>query len=398
MSMLKNLGAYSLRWAQRFQSEQAAPETKATLADALFAVTLALLVYGVTMVYSASAVFAGKRYGTDTYFMTRQLSFCVLGLILMWGVKRIGLETFQKHLPKLWMIGAVVLILVLIPGIGKTAGGARRWLPIAGIPIQPAEFAKILVILLMAHAIARKEARALPESHLWKMALWSQLFVFLVLCERDFGTTVILELLVVLMLFLGGARLGWLIAFLAACVPIAVYLVQKSPYRMRRVNAFWDPFSDRRGAGYQLGEALISIGSGGPFGTGLGDSRQKLYFLPEAHTDFIFAIIGEELGFLGVLLLIALFAAYLGIAFAIARRAKSLFARNAVLGLSFWIVLQAAINMCVATGLLPTKGLTLPFISSGGSSLLSCLVATGLIMSVVSAPERAAPGVSRGRN
>jgi cell division protein FtsW len=209
----------------------------------------------------------------------------------------------------------------------------------------------------------------------------AQTFVLLVLFERDFGTAVILELSIITLLYLGGAPLRALLLAGAMLIPVAAFLIRSQPYRLARVKAFLDPFADRRGAGYQLGEALITIGSGGLFGVGLGDGRQKLFFLPEAHTDFIFAIIGEELGFVGICLLVLLFAAYLWVSFSIARKQTDLFARYFVFGLAAWIVMQAATNMAVATGLLPTKGLTLPFISSGGSSLLICSLATGLIMS-----------------
>jgi cell division protein FtsW len=342
-------------------------------------------VYGITMVYSASAVFAAGRFKDDTYFLTRQLMFAGAGIVLLLGVRMLSPEWLRRQLRWVLFAGVSALVLVLIPGIGHVAGGARRWLPLGVAPLQPAEFAKLLVVLFMAHAIARR-SEGRTQASLWTSALLAESLVVLVLLEPDFGTAVILQLMIVAMLFLGGARMGPLLAALIAAVPVAAYLIVSAPYRMRRVQAFLDPFADRRGAGYQLGEALISIGSGGITGVGLGDSRQKLYFLPEAHTDFIFAIIGEELGLLGIAVLVGLFAAYLYIAYRIAKSQTSPYRRALVLGLAIWLVLQAATNMAVATGLLPTKGLTLPFISSGGSSLLACCLATGLILAAAERP------------
>jgi len=348
------------------------------LVDALFVVTLALLCFGLTMVYSASAVSAFGRYKNDTYFLQRQALFVGLGLLGMRLVQTVPLNFIRQAMRFLWLLGIMSLLLVLVPGLGRVANGARRWFTF--LPLQPAEFAKILVILLMAHALAKKETFK-QTRYIWLSAFAAQSIIILVLLEPDFGTAAVLQFLVIMMLYLGGARLGKVFAIILALIPVGVYLVQKSPYRMRRLHAFLDPFSDRLGAGYQLAEALMSIGSGGFFGEGLGDSKQKLYFVPEAHTDFIFAIIGEELGFLGVSLLIILFLSFLFLGYQLAMKHEDPFARYVTLGICFWIVSQAGLNMAVSTGLVPTKGLTLPLISYGGSSLLSCCLGIGLMFS-----------------
>lgn len=349
------------------------------LTDALLTITLMLLVFGITMVYSASAVFAAGRHRTDTFFLTRQLWAAGFGLVLLFAIREVSPDRWRPHLKWILIAGIAALVMVLIPGIGRTAGGARRWLPLGFAPVQPAELAKLLVIVFMAHALARR-AEGKTTASLWQAAAWAEILVALVLLEPDFGTAVILQLMIVVMLFLGGAKMGGLFLAGLAAVPVCFYLIQSTPYRLRRISSFWDPFADRRGAGYQLSEALVSIGSGGTFGVGLGDGRQKLYFLPEAHTDFIFAIIGEELGFAGVMLLVALFFAYLFVCYRLAARQTDPFRRTLILGLGFWLIVQAGMNMAVASGLVPTKGLTLPFVSYGGSSLVSCLLATGLIL------------------
>jgi cell division protein FtsW len=338
------------------------------------------------MVYSSSAVFANGRYHDDAFFFWRQLKFAIAGLLALSASSRLPVEWLRRNVRFVLLFGVAVLVLVLIPGLGQVSGGARRWLSLGVTRVQPAEFAKLLVVVFMAHALARRH-EGQTQSSLWVAAGWVQLIVGLVLLERDFGTAVILELIILLMLFVGGAKLGRLFLAVFAAIPVALYLIQSQPYRLRRMSAFLEPFADRRGAGYQLSEALLSLGSGGLFGVGLGDSRQKLYFLPEAHTDFIFAIIGEELGFIGCAFLILLFGAFIFIAQRIAARQELPFRRYLVLGLASWIGLQAGVNMCVATGLLPTKGLTLPFISYGGSSLLACCVGTGLILSIARARD-----------
>lgn len=364
---------------RRPEPEIISPPPTFTLADALFAVTLALVVFGLTMVYSASAVFAAMKFGNDTFFFFRQLAYAVFGLLLLLVLRHVSPEALRRHLRWIWTLMLIALLLVLIPGIGHMAGGARRWLSLGIAPLQPAEFAKIVVVLFLAHALARRsENRA--QGSIIASTFWAEAMVVLVLCERDFGTAAILQLIVLIMLYLGDLRLRKLLVAVLFLVPIGLYLIHSSPYRMRRMTAFLDPFSARKDAGYQLSEALISIGSGGSFGVGLGDSRQKLFFLPEAHTDFIFAIIGEELGLLGVIFLATLYGAYLFVAYRIAKKQTSPFRRYLVLGFGFWVVMQAAINMAMASGLLPTKGLTLPFISSGGSSLIVCLIATGIIL------------------
>ncbi len=355
--------------------------TDLKLHEALLLITLALITMGLTMVYSSSAVFAANRYHDDTYFVMRQLKFAAIGLSVMAIAANVPVTFIRKNLKWILAAGIFMLLLVLIPGIGKVSGGARRWLPLGFALVQPAELCKILVILFLAHALARRKDGHNPSS-MWVAFAFIQVFAVLVVCERDLGTAFVIELIGIVMLFIAGAKVGPMIVAALGLVPVVTALIMFYPYRVARVIAFLDPFAHRRGAGYQLSEALISLGSGGTFGLGLGDGRQKLYFLPEAHTDFIFAIIGEELGFIGTGFVIVLFAALLFVAWQIAKRQTTHFGKFLALGLSSWLVLQAGMNMCVATGLMPTKGLTLPFISYGGSSLISCCAAIGLLYSL----------------
>ena len=358
------------------------------LHDALLLVVLALIVLGLTMVYSSSAVFAAGRYKDDAFFFLRQLKFAAMGLAGMAIAAQIPAVWIRKNLRWILAIGIVLLVAVLLPGVGKVSGGARRWLPLGVVLVPPAELATLLVVLFMAHALARR-ADGENKSSMWVAFGFIQAFAVLVLLERDLGTAFVIELVSLVMLFIAGAKIGPMLVAAVAAVPVLAALIFIEPYRVRRVTAFIDPFTDRQGAGYQLSEALISLGSGGWFGLGLGDGRQKLYFLPEAHTDFIFAVVGEELGFLGTIVLITLFTAFLLLSAAIARRQKTTFGRFLALGIGAWIVLQAGVNMCVATGLLPTKGLTLPFISYGGSSLITCCVAVGILYSLAKRGDEA---------
>lgn len=375
-SLMQKANAYH-RSISRNDSQIAGDERP--LDEALFVVTLLLLVFGLTMVYSASAVFAHGRFGEDTYFLQRQALHAAAGLLLILSIRFVPTTLLRRHLNVVLGVGLLLLVLVAIPGIGRVAGGARRWLPLGPFSVQPAELSKLLVIVFMARAIARR-AEGVSQRSLWVSAAWSQVLAVLVLLERDLGTAIVLELCVLIMLFVGGAKLRGLFIAVVALVPVGAYLVYSQPYRIKRVSVFLDPFADRHGAGYQLSEAFISFGSGGLFGAGLGDGRQKLFFLPEAHTDFIFSIVGEELGFVGIVTLIALFATYLWLCAAMAARAQDPFNKSIILGVSLWLISQAAINMAVATGMLPTKGLTLPFISYGGSSLLVTCLGTALVL------------------
>jgi cell division protein FtsW len=296
---------------------------------------------------------------------------------------KVGWRKLARLAWPLLIVTLILLVLVLIPGIGTTAGGARRWIRFPGFGLQPAELAKFAWVVYLSYSLAKKREKVATFSvgflpHLMLCG------VLVALCMRqpDFGSSVLLVFLLFVLLFAAGTKLSYLVGSVLLALPLAYVAIASSPYRMKRVTAFLDPWAHRHDSGYQVAESLMSIGSGGLTGLGLGDGRQKLFFLPEAHTDFIFAIIGEELGLVGVTLLVALYAIVIWRGVRISLAAPETFGTYLGLGLTSIIAFQAAVNMCVAMGLLPTKGLTLPFISYGGTSLLVLMGAAGVLLSL----------------
>jgi len=349
----------------------------------LLGAVLALCALGLVMVYSASAVSAGARLGDSAFFLKRQLLAACVGVGALLVALRIGYRKLAPFAYPALVIALVLLVLVLIPGIGRTAGGARRWIRLPGFSLQPGELAKFALVFYLAYSLAKKREKVkifsvgfLPH------CMVTGLLALLALAEPDFGTAVTLGLILFALLFAAGAKMGYLVGSLLPGLPIAWHLVASSPYRMKRILAFMDPWAHRHDVGYQVAESLMSIGSGGWTGLGLGDGRQKLFFLPEAHTDFIFSILGEELGLLGVVAVFSLYAVVIWRGLRAALNATEAFGAYLALGLTVLIGFQAVVNMAVAMGLLPTKGLTLPFMSYGGTSLVVCLAATGVLLSV----------------
>lgn len=351
-----------------------------------------LVAFGIVMMGSASIEFASREYGDAWYLFKRQLVFLFLGLLCMYGVVQCPMRYWYKCSVVLLLLAYLSLVLVLIPGIGSVAGGGRRWFRLGIMSLQASEPAKLCVVVFMAWFLGRH--RDLVRNS-WKGFVYPIIFlalpVLLLLLEPDFGAVVVLCIAVFGMLFLAGVKLYQFV--LAGCgAGVAAWLlIATSEYRMRRVDLFLqalkDPFSEDivYSGGYQLAQALIGFGRGEWFGVGLGNSIQKMYFLPDAHTDFILAIIAEELGLLGVLLLIALFIGFVTRALIIARRNElnnRLFAAYLGYGIAFLFLSNVLINMAVNVGLLPTKGLTLPFVSYGGSSLLMCLIMVGILLRI----------------
>jgi cell division protein FtsW len=299
----------------------------------------------------------------------------------------VGMKLGWRRLARLaWpllIVSVVLLVLVAIPGIGSSAGGARRWIRLPGFSLQPAEIAKFAWVVYLSYSLAKKRE---------KVATFSVGFVpHLVLCgvlvglcmlQPDFGSSVLLVFLLFVLLFTAGTKLSYLVGSVLLALPLAYAAIASSPYRMKRITAFLDPWEHRHDVGYQVAESLMSIGSGGLTGLGLGDGRQKLFFLPEAHTDFIFAIIGEELGLLGVALTVVLYAVIIWRGIRASLAAGETFGTYLGLGLTSIIAFQATVNMCMTMGLLPTKGLTLPFVSYGGSSLVVLMGAAGVLLSL----------------
>jgi cell division protein FtsW len=357
--------------------------TPAAIDRTLLVVTLLLLAVGVVMVYSASSAVGLSRYEDAGYFLKRQLLWVVCGLAAMAVTARLNVWGWQRlAFPLLLVVGAL-LALVLAPSFGAEVNGARRWLRLGGWSVQPSELAKLAVICYLARYVARHAGRI---GDFWRgllpPLLISGTIVALVLAEPDLGTAVVIAALTLVLLFVGRARLSHLGGLVLAAVPALVILIAASPYRRQRLLAFLDPWEDPQASGFQIVQSFLAIGSGRVGGLGLGESRQKLLFLPEPHTDFIYSVIGEELGLIGCLAVLILFVLFVWRGLVIARRAEEPFIRSLAVGITAMIGLQALLNMAVVTGLLPTKGLTLPFLSYGGSSLVVDLAAVGILLAI----------------
>jgi cell division protein FtsW len=357
----------------------------------LLVAVLGLVGFGLVMVYSASAITAAEKLHDSFYFLKRQAVAACLGLVAMAVAMKIGYRRMARLAYPLLVLAVILLIAVLIPGLGTTVGGAKRWLRMPGISIQPAEVTKVAWVIYLAYSLAKKREKVKSFSIGFVPHLGiAGLLVLLCMLEPDFGSSVSLLFLMFVLLFAAGAKLSYLVGMVLAAIPLAYGAIASSPYRMKRITAFLDPWANRQGSGYQVAESLMSIGSGGLTGLGLGDGRQKLFFLPEAHTDFIFAIIGEELGLLGVAFLIALYGLVIWRGLRAALNATEAFGTYLGLGVVSLVAFQACVNMAVAMGAVPTKGLTLPFISYGGSSLIMLMFAAGLLLSISATAETGA--------
>lgn len=351
--------------------------------DPVLMATLVLLVaFGVVMVFSASAILAERQLGDPFFYLKRQGVFALLGLGAMTIAARVDYHRYRAIVyPALGL--SVVLLLMVLVGFGRSAGGATRWIQVGSINIQPAELTKLSLILWLAYSLSKKQDRIRSFSvGFLPHALMAGFLMLLCLKQPDFGSAVMLALLTFVLLFAAGAKTGYLLGAVLAAAPVAYWLVAGSEYRMRRIQAFLSPFEHRHDIGYQISESLMSFGAGGATGVGLGDSKQKLFFLPEAHTDFVSAIVGEELGFLGVTFLIGLFVVVVFRGMRASFRAPDEFGNLLALGITMFIGLQAFTNLAVTMGLVPTKGLALPFMSYGGSSILVNCAAAGVLLNV----------------
>ncbi len=350
----------------------------------LLAAVLALVAVGAVMVYSASAIPASqsRRLGMDEfYYLKRQLVAAGVGGALLAGALKLGHRRIAALAYPL--LGAAVVLLLLVPLVGKAAGGAQRWIALGPLQFQPSEAAKIALVLYLARSLARKQDKIRMFSiGLLPHLLVTGALVALCLAQSDLGTGVILFLVLFAMLFAAGARVSYLLAAAVVAAPIAWHLVKSTPYRYMRVVAFLDPERYRSGPGFQLWESLLGTANGGFLGQGLGQGKGKLFYLPAAHTDFIAAVIAEEAGLLGVLLLVGLLAIVVWRGVRAALNASDAFGCYAALGITTLVGAQALVNLAVVFGLLPTKGLTLPFVSYGGSSLMTLLAGTGVLLSV----------------
>jgi len=342
-----------------------------------------LICIGIAMIYSSSGIYALQEMGDKTYFLGRHLLFLCIGVMAACAVMACDYRDLRPLTKPLMLFVIALLILVLIPWIGKASFGARRWFRIGSFNFQPSEFAKLAVLVYMADFLARKQNRIknFLEGFLPPIMVMG-LLGLLIVRQPDLGNSMLIAVIILIMMFAAGARILHigLLALLAS--PVLFLLVWMVPYRMRRIMAFINPWADAHGAGFQLSQSQIALGSGGIFGVGLGKSAQKLFYLPAAHTDFILSIIGEELGLLGTLAVVILFAAFIWQGARIVKRTVDPFGYYLAFGIIVLIGLQAVVNIGVSIGALPTKGLPLPFISYGGSALIFNMMAVGLLLNI----------------
>lgn len=346
-------------------------------------IVITLIFVGILMIYSSSGVYAMQELGDSLFFLKRHLIFLVVGLALMFLTMMVDYRRLQPSAKIILLCGILSLIMVLLPGLGRSSFGAQRWIRLGPINIQPSEFMKLAVIIYTADFLARKKSTIVN----FEKGLLPILFIVgfvsaLIIKQPDLGSTVLVASVVLIMTFIAGARFQQIAWMGILLIPAAYFLVYKVPYRWRRIVGFLDPWKDPMGSGFQLTQSQIAFGSGGVFGVGPGKSMQKLFYLPAAHTDFILSIVGEEFGFVGAFLIIVLFMALILQGARIAKRVNDDFGYFLAIGIILMIGLQAVVNVGVSIGALPTKGLPLPFISYGGSALVVNLVMVGLLLNI----------------
>ncbi|MBE3590301.1 MAG: putative lipid II flippase FtsW [Firmicutes bacterium] len=358
------------------------PERRGVPDYTLLTATLALLAFGIVMVFSASSVVAGDSLGDPAYFLKRQLAWSAIGLVGLAVGAHVPYWFWRRHARTIFLVTVGLLVLVLTP-VGITSHGSSRWLGFGNLNFQPSEMAKLSCVMFYAYWLTKQGPRLKRFfSGTVPFMLTLGLVAALILLEPDLGTAAALSATAFVMLFFAGVPVGHLVALALLSAPAAVYAIFAETYRRERFFAFLNPFADPLGNGYHIIQGLYALGSGGLFGVGLGGSVLKRYYLPERHTDFIFAIVGEELGFFGGFLIIALFAVIAWRGYRIAVMAPDTFAALLAAGITTMIALQALINMGVVMSVLPITGITLPFVSFGGSSLVFSLAGVGVLLNV----------------
>ena len=349
----------------------------------LLLVTLLLVTVGTVMIYSSSSILAMERFRDGQFFVKKQIFFLFLGLLVMVLMTRIPYYKLRKLAWPSIVVSAVLLIAIWIPHLGIRAGGAVRWLNLGIFSFQVSELAKVALILFLAHFLTQKanHIREISQGLLIPFGI-TGVIVGLILLQPDFGTTVIISVITLMMIYLAGGRIVHLVGLATLLLPVAVWLLLHRTYRLTRLMAFMDPWKDPRNSGFQIIQSLIAFGSGGAFGVGIGDGMQKLFYLPEPHTDFILSVIAEEGGLIGVGLILFLYIVLIIRGFQISLKAPELFGNLLASGLTMLLALEAFINIAGVMGLIPLKGLALPFLSYGGTSLIMSLIAVGILLNI----------------
>ncbi len=344
---------------------------------------LVLVGIGIVMVYSASSAIAIKKYGNDLYFLIKQSIIAVLGLLAMMVFRKIPYELYRKYVYLVLVVAIGLLVAVKFTGLGIRVNGAKRWMLIGGFRFQPSEFARIALVIFMAYSLTKKHDHIRSffigfVPHVFFLGI----FAGLIALQPDFGSVVILAAITWVMMFVAGVRVTYLVTSVGALLPFAYIYMMSAAYRTERWLAFLHPWEHASDQAYQIVHSLMAFGTGGIWGTGVGKGLQKLFYLPEPHTDFIFSVIGEELGLVGVLCVLFLYILILWSGLSIAKNTHDLFGSYLAMGITAAIGLQVCINLGVALGLVPTKGLPLPFLSYGGTSLLVSMISIGILMNI----------------
>jgi len=349
----------------------------------LFLITSILIAIGIVMIYTSSAIYAYDTYGDSAYFLKRHLVYLAVGFLAMTVMLSVPYMSLRRLSKPMLAASILLLVLVLVSPFGREGGGARRWFRIGSFSFQPSEAVKIAFLIYLADFLSRKknDLHQLREGFMPPLLILG-LVVGLIILQPDLGTAVAIVMVTLFMLFLAGTKMRYLGVTLASFLPIFILYIFLKPHAARRILAFVAPEKDPLGVSFQIMQSFVALGSGGLFGVGLGQSRQKLFYLPACHTDFIFSIIGEELGLLGTLSVLSLFFLFSWNCYQILRRVQDRFGRLLGFGIASLITLEALVNIGVACGALPTKGLPLPFVSYGGSALVFNLVGVGLLLNI----------------
>lgn len=359
-------------------------KTKHQGCDLLLCITVTVLVlFGLVMVFSSSAVYALEKHHDSLYFLKRQCIWLILGGGVLWSARKTNYHLLERYTYPIMLATFLLLLAVMFSSLGLEGGGAQRWLDLGFFAFQPSELAKFVLVLFVAKSLVKRadKLRNFAYGYLPNLIVLGFFFVPILL-QPDLGAAIIICAVTFTMMFVGGIRKKFLILSGLGLIPFIATVILSTDWRMRRIMAFIDPWQDPKGSGFQVIQSFFAFGSGGTWGLGLGDSNQKLFYLPEAHTDFIFSVIGEELGFVGATALILLFFVFIWRGLSIAYRARDAFGAHLATGVTLLIAYQAFINMGVTVGLLPTKGLTLPFISMGGSSMVISMLCVGVLLNI----------------